>query len=155
MSEGEIFRSRTKGVTVTVTNKGVTIDDITYPFMKSAVVFSRAEEPSRIGPLLVTAVGVSFCIEKIWEASPVSAIFAGAVAAVGVFCLKESKPVHCIDLAAVCADHAPILRGSENWINAIANAINEAIANETADIHLPEMPFITEPEAAAPLIQFP
>ena len=155
MSEGEIFHSRAKGVTVRVTNKGVAIDEVTYPFMKSAAVFSRAEEPSRVGPLLVTAVGVSFCIERILEASPGGAILAGAVAAVGAFCLWENKPVYCIDLATICADHAPVLRGSENWINAIANAINEAIANQTAEITLPEVPFIAEPEVAAPLIQLP
>jgi hypothetical protein len=153
MPEGEIFHSRAKGVTVRVTNKGVTIDDVTYPFMKSAAVFSQVETPSRIGPLLVTAVGVIFCVERSMEAALGTAILAGAVAAVGVICLKECKPIYCIDLAAVCSDHAPVLRGGEKWIGAIANAINEAIANQTENRNVPEMPFLVEPEAPAPSIQ--
>lgn len=155
MSEGEIFYSHAKGVTVKVTNKGVTIDDVTYPFMKSAAVFSLVETPSRIGPLLVTAVGISFCVESIVEGSPGTAVLAGAVAAVGAFCLMECKPIYCVDLAAVCADHAPILRGGEKWIDAIANAINEAVANQTDQVNIPELPFVAEPEAAAPFIQQP
>lgn len=153
MPEGEMFYSRAKGVSVRVTTKGVTIDDLTYPFMKSAAMFPRVETPSKIGPLVITAVGLSFCIESIIEASPGTAILAGAVAAVGMFCLKESKPVYSVDLATVCSDHAPVLRGSETWITAIANAINEAIANQTQDVNIPEMPLVVEPETAAPFIQ--
>lgn len=153
MSEGEMFYSRAKGVSVRVTTTGVTIDDVTYPFMKSAAMFPRVETPSKIGPLVITAVGVSFCIESIIEASPGTAVLAGAVAALGMFCLKESKPVYSVDLAAVCSDHAPVLRGSETWITAIANAINEAIANQTQDANVPEMPLVVEPETAAPFIQ--
>lgn len=153
MSQGEIFFSRAKGVSVRVTNHGVAIDDVKYPFMKSAAVFSRVEQPSRIGPLFVTAIGASFCIESIIEASAGTALLAGAVAAVGLICLKESKPVYSIDLATVCTDHAPVLRGGEKWIAAIVNAINEAMAGETEVVPIPEVPFLVDSEAAAPLVR--
>jgi hypothetical protein len=152
MSEGEVFNFRAKGITVKITSEAVVIDNVAYPFMKPAAVFVRVEQPSRVGPLLVMGVGVSFFIERILEASPTAAIPAGFVAVVGAIWFKECKRVYCLDLAAVCNDRAPILRGSENWIAAVANAINEVMTRRTEALDAPEPPLPGESEASAPFL---
>jgi hypothetical protein len=155
MSEGDVFCSRTKGITVRVTREGVTIDNVVYPFLKPAAVFARVEHPSRVGPLLVMGVGVSFFIDRILQASLGAAVPAGFVAIVGAVWFKECKPVYCVDLAAVCADHAPILRGAEEWITAIAKAINEVIADQEETQATLAGPFLGESEATERFIQHP
>lgn len=152
MSEGEVFYSHAKGITVKVTPEAVAIDNVAYPFIKSSAVFVRAEQPSRVGPLLVIGVGVSFFIERILQASSTAAIPAGLVAVVGAIWFKECKPVYCLDLVAVCNDHAPILRGSENWISAVANAINEVMARRTEALDASAAPLPGESEATAPFL---
>ncbi len=129
MPEEAVFYSDARGLRVT--ERGVTLDNITYAFTNFTSIASRVERPSRVGPLLVIGVGVSFFVEEITRPSFGLVILAGVVVAVGVFWLVECKPVYSVDLSAVSGESAPILRGSEEWTTAVATAINEAIARRT------------------------
>ncbi|HEV2422311.1 MAG TPA: DUF6232 family protein [Candidatus Acidoferrales bacterium] len=126
MFEDVILYSDRRGIRVT--GGSITFDNIRYPLANLAYVATRVEQPSRFGPFLVIAVGLSFLAVRIAQRSIGIAILAGIVAGIGVFLLMESKPVYSIDLSVVAGERAPVVRGSKERITAIANAINEAIA---------------------------
>ncbi|MFZ0335804.1 MAG: DUF6232 family protein [Candidatus Acidiferrales bacterium] len=147
MSEGAVFYSDAKGIRVT--DRGVTLDNMTYAFTNFASIASRVERPSRVGPLLVIAVGVAFFVEGITGHSFGLAILAAIVVAVGGFWFKECKPVYSLDLSAVSGERAPILRGSEEWTTAVAMAINEAIARRTEPLGASAGQFAPSPEVSA------
>jgi hypothetical protein len=147
MSEGAIFYSDTKGIRVT--DRGVTFDNITYAFQNFTSIASSIERPSRVGPLLVIAVGASFFAEGVTRPSFGLAILAAIVTAVGVFWLTECKPVYSLDLSVVSGERAPILRGSEQWTTAVAMAINEAVARRTEPLGDSARPFVQNPEVSA------
>jgi hypothetical protein len=147
MSEGAIFYSDTKGIRVT--DRGVTLDNITYAFQNFTSIASSIERPSRVGPLLVIAVGASFFVEGITRPSFDVAVLAAIVTAVGAFWFKESKPVYSLDLSIVSGERAPILRGSEEWTTAVAVAINEAIARRTDPLGASPGQFVHSAEVSA------
>lgn len=132
MSEEALFYSDAMGVRVT--DNGVTLDGISYPLANAAFVAARVERPSRVGPLLCIAIGVSFLAERIAQASPGGAILPCVVVVVGMIWFRECRPVHCLDLSNAFGESAPVLRGAEDRITSIANAINNAIAHRTGTL---------------------
>lgn len=146
MSQEVILYSDQRGVRVT--GHSVTVDHIAYPLANLTYVAARVERPSRIGPFLIIAVGLSFLAERIAQRSFGVAILAVIVAAMGAILLKECKPLYRIDLSVVAGERAPVLRGSEGRITAIANAINEAILRLRA-MNAASAPLARDSEAPA------
>lgn len=140
------FYSDRRGVRVTCNS--VTIENTAYPLANLTHVVTRVERPSRIGPFLVTGVGLSFLAERIAQRSFGVAILAGIVAGIGVFLLKEYKPVYSLDLSSVTGERALVVRGSEKRITAIAKAINEAVTGRVRANSAP-LSFIRDSEAPA------
>jgi len=146
MSGDAVLYSDDRGIKVT--GNTVTVDHIAYPIANLTYVAARVERPSRIGPFLVTAVGVTFFIERIVERSLGVAILAGIVAGMGLFLLKECKPVYCIDLSVVVGRGAPVVRGAEERIAAISKAINETITRRLSALNAASAPFEGDSEVS-------
>ncbi|HKF52505.1 MAG TPA: DUF6232 family protein [Candidatus Acidoferrales bacterium] len=146
MSGDAVFYSDERGIKVA--GSSVTVDNIAYPIANLTYVAARVERPSRIVPFFVIAVGFSLLVEKMAQRSFGVAMLAGIVAGMGVFLLRESKPVHCIDLAAVAGKGAPVVRGTEERITAIAKAINETIVHRLSAPDVASLPFEGDSEAS-------
>lgn len=132
-----------------VAANGVTLSNVAYPLASIASVSTHVEQPGRIGPLVVIAIGVWFFVEEIAQASLRVAVLAASVAAVGVFWFRECKPVHYLDLLLVSGERVFVAHGSERRINAIAKAINEAIALRTETPNVSSAPLLNDEQPAA------
>lgn len=137
-----------------VTDNSITVDNTRYPLANLTYVVVRVAQPSRVGPFVVIAVGLSFLAERMVQRSFGIAILAGIVASIGVFLLKECKPVYSVDLSVVAGEGAPIVRGGEERITAIANAINEAVAVRLAPENGATVPFLRDSEASELSMRF-
>lgn len=129
-----------------MTSNSITVDSAAYPFANLTYVAVGVEQPSRLGPFLIIAVGLLSLAERTAQRSFGIAIFAAIVTGIGVFLLTECKPVYSIHLSVVAGERAPVVRGSRERITAIAKAINEAIVHRLTALDGATPPFLHDSE---------
>lgn len=129
MAEETSFYSDESGVRVT--DKRVIIRNTTYSLANITSVSTRIENPSRMGPVLVIAVGGIFLLEGLSVHSTggaAAALGVGAAAVlIGYFWYRGCKPIWHLRIGSASGESTPLSSIKQEWIQGIARAINEAI----------------------------
>lgn len=112
---------------VQVTDKRVTIGNVTYAVANITSVSTVAENPSRLGPKLAVVIGFAIVVDQIFHKALGPALLGAFVLALGYFWYRGAKPVWQLRIASASGEITPLQSANRQWISAIAQAINEAI----------------------------
>jgi hypothetical protein len=125
MAEETSYYSDQNGVRVT--DKRVIIGSTTYSMANITSVSTKVEHPSKIGPILIIAIGVLFVMTSLAGRSVGGVLVAGIFIALGYFWFRGVKPIWHLRIASASGENTPLQSVNQQWIASVAQAINEAI----------------------------
>jgi hypothetical protein len=112
---------------VRVTDKRVIIGNKTYSMANISSVSTKVEKPSLFGPILFIAIGILLFFGGLSQRSAGAGIVGAIIAALGYFWYRGSKPMSHLRIASSSGESTPLKSINQQWINGIAQAINEAM----------------------------
>ncbi|SRR6266568_3078123 len=112
---------------VRVTDKRVVIGSTTYSMANITSVSTKIEHPSKMGPILIMAIGAFVALIGLANKAFGGVLVGGIFGALGYFWSRGIKPIWHLRIASASGENTPLQSINQQWIASIAQAINEAI----------------------------
>lgn len=126
MAEETSFYSDQQGIRVT--DKRVIIRNVTYALPNITSVSTEVDKPNLAGPILLIAIGAA-CVLGFFENTQNGFLILVGICFIvlGGIWYRGCKPTWHLKISSASGESTPLQSVNEQWINAVARAINEAM----------------------------